>query len=63
VIEMVRLAMFISLCMAVFLIYSAYWEGIRIANQNEKVNGFPFLIMSILGFIFALFASHFHHLT
>ena len=61
-VEMIKLAMFISLCMAVFLIYSAYWEGIRIANQDEKVNGFPFFSMSILGFIFALFASHFHYL-
>ncbi|MFC3886751.1 hypothetical protein ACFOU2_25910 [Bacillus songklensis] len=61
-IEITKFAMLLSLCMAILLIYSAYWEGIRIANENEKVNGLPFILMSTLGFIFSLFASHFHDL-
>jgi hypothetical protein len=62
VIEITKFAMLLSLCMAILLIYTAYWEGIRIANENDKVNGLSFVFMSTLGFIFSLFASHFFDL-
>ncbi|MGG7621513.1 hypothetical protein ACVBAX_19765 [Robertmurraya sp. GLU-23] len=48
-------SLYLSLFMAIFLFYYAYWEGIRIANSEGKVYGGTFIFTFVSACIFSGF--------
>lgn len=50
---LISVALYVSLFMAIFLFAYAFWEGIRIADSEEKVNGGTFILTLSSAFIFS----------
>ncbi|WP_338471987.1 hypothetical protein R4Z10_04270 [Niallia sp. XMNu-256] len=48
-------ALYLSLIMAVYLFLYAFFEGIKIADTDEKVHGGTFILSVISAFIFSTF--------
>ncbi|MDT0162423.1 MULTISPECIES: hypothetical protein [Bacillus] len=46
-------ALYLSFIMAVFLLAFSYFEGIKIADSEEKVYGGTFIFTTVSGFIFS----------
>ncbi|MDZ5471996.1 hypothetical protein SM124_09580 [Bacillus sp. 31A1R] len=46
-------ALYLSLVMAIYLFAFSFWEGIKIANSDEKVFGGTFIISITSAFIFS----------
>ncbi|WP_428911230.1 hypothetical protein [Niallia sp. Krafla_26] len=49
------IALYLSLIMAVFLFLYAFFEGIKIADSEEKVRGGTFILSVVSAFIFSGF--------
>lgn len=47
------IALYLSLFMAIFLFAYAFWEGMKIANSEEKVYGGTFILTVTFAFIFS----------
>jgi hypothetical protein len=56
---LIQLGMWLSFLMAISLICFAYFEGIKIGDRTEKVDGSHFILSSVFGLIFCLFFFHF----
>lgn len=54
------LALYLSLIMAIFLFLYAFFEGIKIADAEGKVQGGTFILSVISAFIFSAFTFVFY---
>ena len=54
------LALYLSLIMAILLFLYAFFEGIKIADSEEKVHGGTFILTVTSAFIFSAFTFVFY---
>ncbi|WP_191090843.1 hypothetical protein [Niallia endozanthoxylica] len=47
------IALYLSFIMAVFLFLYAYFEGIKIADSDDKVYGGTFILTTVSAFVFS----------